>query len=65
MEWPSQSPDLNPIKNLWIDIKHAAYEAKSKSQRNFGMLSNHPGAGIPTDEKQISETIVEKLNISD
>ena len=25
LEWPSHSPDLNPIKNLWQDLKIAVH----------------------------------------
>ena len=28
MEWPAQSSDLNPIENLWADVKEVVAAAK-------------------------------------
>ena len=35
MEWPAQSPNLNPIENLWGDIKNAVSEAKPKNSQEL------------------------------
>ena len=32
--WNAQSPDLNPIENLWTDVKKAVHTCNSTSNEN-------------------------------
>ena len=52
MEWPPNSPDLNPIENMWSIIKRKVY-ANGKQFRSKNQLWNAIQAaakGISTDE---------------
>jgi DDE superfamily endonuclease/Transposase len=39
MEWPPQSPDLNPIENLWVPFKAAFH-------KRFTEMFNHPSKSL-------------------
>uniref|UniRef100_A0A8C5MZ74 Transposase Tc1-like domain-containing protein n=1 Tax=Leptobrachium leishanense TaxID=445787 RepID=A0A8C5MZ74_9ANUR len=49
LEWPSQSPDLNPIENLWWDLKKAVAVRKPKNVTELEALAHDEWAKIPVD----------------
>lgn len=52
MEWPAQSPDLNPIENLWSDIKYAVSEAKPRNADELWNVVKSSWAEIPVSRCQ-------------
>lgn len=47
LEWPSQSPDLNPIENLWWDLKKAVAACKPKNVTELEAFALEEWAKIP------------------
>uniref|UniRef100_A0A3P8T4K9 Tc1-like transposase DDE domain-containing protein n=1 Tax=Amphiprion percula TaxID=161767 RepID=A0A3P8T4K9_AMPPE len=52
MEWPAQSPDLNPTENLLADIKNAVHEAKPRNAEELWNVVQLSWAAIPVDRCQ-------------
>ncbi len=46
LEWPSQSPDLNPIEHLWRDLKMAVHQ-RLPSGQNWRGSARRNGRGSP------------------
>ena len=47
--WPAQSPDLNPIENLWDQIKTMVQEQDPTSVKELWTAINSAWEGFPSD----------------
>lgn len=52
LPWPSQSPDLNPIENLWKDLKTAVSAYKTKNKQELWEAVQKEWAAIPVERCQ-------------
>uniref|UniRef100_A0A803JRB0 N-acetylgalactosaminidase, alpha- n=1 Tax=Xenopus tropicalis TaxID=8364 RepID=A0A803JRB0_XENTR len=49
LEWPSQSPDLNPIEMLWHDLKKAVHARKPSNKAELQQFCKDEWAKIPPE----------------
>ncbi|CAJ0967429.1 unnamed protein product [Ranitomeya imitator] len=58
LEWPSQSPDLNPIENLWRELKVRVAKRKAKNITALEEICMEEWANIPNNSDQSNNEIL-------
>ena len=62
MEWPSQSPDLNRIENLWCDLKIAVNQQNPSNLKELEQVCLEEWAKIPVAKcAKLIETYPKRL----
>ena len=62
LEWPSQSPDLNPIEHLWAELKNCVRARRPKNLTQLHQLCQEEWAKIhPTYCGKLVEGYTKRL----
>ena len=62
-DWPSQSPDLNPIENLWAYLDHVTRKRKCNTKEQLFTVLQDAWNAIPVDYlTRLADSMPERLN---
>ena len=55
LQWPPQSPDLNPIENLWAELKRSVDKQKPNNVKDLERICQEEWSEIPPNVLTLSK----------